>query len=285
MGQEAVMDYIIYNGKIVANNKIDLNKEIKRPNIYEVIKVIDGEPLYLEEHIDRLRQSLELVGVKLYKKDLEIIKDIYILIEKNNRPNMNIKLLCSPIEGSGNDIKNIYLYFKESIYPSESLYLEGVHTILFNSERDNPNAKTSNLELRKKIDDIKQKQQAFEVLLVNDMDQITEGSRSNLFFVKGNDIYTPPSEKVLLGVTRKKIVELCIKNNIKVIEKNIYINELDSWEGAFITGTSIKVLPIKSIERFKLKSSQNDTIIKLMKIYEEDMVNYIKNKKLLSQEE
>ena len=44
----------------------------------------------------------------------------------------------------------------------------------------------------------------YEVLLVDRNGRITEGSRSNVFFVKGNKFYTGPSAMVLVGITRKK---------------------------------------------------------------------------------
>lgn len=279
MNQEAIRDYVIYNGKLLSTKELDLFKISLRPAIYEVIRVIDGEPLYLEEHISRLRKSAKLLNMKINKEDNELIEEIYSLIKKNESPNLNIKILCN---GFHETIENVFLYFVNSFYPPKSLYNDGIHTILYESERDNPNAKISNKELRAKIDKIRKKEEAFEALLVNHRGQITEGSRSNVFFVGENKIFTPPSKKVLLGVTRTKILELCHKNGIQVIEKDILVNKVKEYDGAFITGTSINVLPIKSINDKKLDSEKNYLIKKLMGIYEDDMKNYISKRKIRS---
>jgi branched-chain amino acid aminotransferase len=53
---------------------------------------------------------------------------------------------------------------------------------------------------------------------------------------------------VLPGITREKIIQLCKKFGIKFNEQKISINAINKYEGAFLTGTSPKVLPIKNID-------------------------------------
>lgn len=272
MGKEAILDFLIYNDRFYSIEKIDPSKGMERPSIYEVIRIIDGIPLYLEEHIKRLRRSEKLTDININMTDDKIIENIYKLMKKNKEYNLNIKILV-------NSNGDIYLYFMKSFYPPKDMYREGIHTIFYETERENPHAKTANKKLREIIAKKRERENAFEALLINDKDQITEGSRSNIFFVKKEKVFTPPAEKVLLGVTRRKIACLCKENNIELIEENILVKDLKEYAGAFITGTSIDVLPINTIDKLNLDSGKNDLIKKIMGIYEEDKKNYINKRK------
>lgn len=276
MVKEAILDYCIYNNNKYSTEKISTSDIASKASIYEVIRMIDGVPLYLQEHLNRLRKSAELLGMNIDKTDKELTEEIMKLAEVNHEYNLNVKILCF---GEEKSIEDIYLYFIKSSYPSEETYKKGVHTIIYESERENPNAKTFNKQLRQRINKCLEERQAFEALLVNDNRQITEGSRSNVFFVKNEKLFTPPANKVLLGVTRTKIIELCRQNNIEIIEQEIDVNILQEYEGAFITGTSINALPIKSIDGIDFESPKNSTIIKVMTIYEKNKNDYISQRK------
>ncbi|WP_432663819.1 aminotransferase class IV [Wukongibacter baidiensis] len=275
MIKEADLQYLIHNGKVCSIEEMNIENKAEEISIYEVIRIIDGIPLYLEEHLERLKKSSELLGIQLNKTDEDLVNEIVKLIEINEGYNCNIKILCSGMEAQ---IDNIYLYFIKSYYPPRSMYEEGINTILFRSERENPNAKTYNRELRERINEELKERKAFEALLVNNDGGITEGSRSNVFFVKDNILFTSPPSEVLLGVTRTKIIELCRLNEVKVVEKEASSEALQEYDGAFITGTSTNVLPIKTIDDIRIASCENGLIIKVMKIYEEDKNNYIKQK-------
>ncbi len=277
MIKEAALEYLIYNSKIYSVEKADIDADTEKDSIYEVIRIIDGVPLYLEEHLNRLRKSAELIDLKIDKTDRELINEMKKLIEINNVYNLNIKILCS---GDEKSIKDIYLYFIKSFYPPKSMYEEGIDTMLYKTERENPNAKTFNGQLRQTINVQLKERNAFEALLVDHNDQITEGSRSNVFFVKDKSLYTSPANKVLLGVTRTKIMELSRLNNIDIIEKEIALSDLSKYDGAFITGTSTGVLPIKNIDKIEISSPKNDIIIKVMGIYEKDIKDYIHGSKV-----
>ena len=119
----------------------------------------------------------------------------------------------------------------------------------------------------------------FEALLLNEKNEITEGSRSNAFFLKGNTIYTASGKNVLLGVTRNKIIDICNKNNIKVCYESLNKEDINDIEGGFLSGTSINILPISKIGDRPLNSSKNPLILKLMSELDDDIKEYICKKK------
>ncbi len=274
MKQEAIKDYFIVNGTIKKVDESNIFKEIEKPSIYEVIRIIDGVPLFLEEHLDRMYWSAELKNYTIEVDKDKIKGYIKSLIVKNNVNKLNIKLLLGERQ---NKEKIFLIYFIESFYPPQDYYTDGIHTILFDHERDNPNAKVLFSTFKEEVSRELKKQGAFEALLVNKSGYILEGSRSNMFFVKNNKVYTAKAKDVLLGVTRKHIFKACEKLNIKIIEESISKKELHKLEGAFMTGTSVNVLPIYSIDNIKLDSIKNKIIKEINNFYSTEMADYIKN--------
>ncbi|HSH35583.1 aminotransferase class IV [Schnuerera sp.] len=277
MKPEAIKDYFLVNGKVESITNVEIFEKITKPPIYEVIRVIDKVPLFLEEHLNRMRESAKIVDYHIIRKDKEIEKDIKELINKNSIENLNVKLLCADIEGMG----QVFLaYFIKSFYPPEEYYKKGIHTILFHYERKNPNAKVQMVSFREEVAKKLEENNAFEALLVNKNGYIPEGSRSNMFFVKGDKIYTAPKGDVLLGITRKYIFQVCEELNIKIIEENIHIEDLEKLDGAFMSGTSVNVLPISSVDDIKLNSINNKIIKEANNAYINKMKTYIKKKTL-----
>ncbi|WP_242973004.1 aminotransferase class IV [Anaeromicrobium sediminis] len=275
MKLEAFLDYYIYNGKKFSTQGEDKFQHIKEPVVYEVIRIIDGQPLFLEEHIDRMRKSMDLLKAKLKKDNEEIEREIYKLIEINREKNMNVKLVCGDIHNS----QNFIAYFIKSNYPKREVYNDGIHTIIYNTERHNPNAKVVDSDLRSKINEKLKEEHGFEALLVNEEGCVTEGSRSNIFFVDDNCVYTASNDNVLMGITRTQIFKICEKLNFKIEERNISVKEIKTLKGAFMTGTSVNVLPIRTVENINLNSVQNEIIKNISDSYNKMVEEYIRNRK------
>ncbi len=261
--------YFLKNGEIKEEMDFYIPEEGKK--LYEVIRIINGVPLFMEQHNKRLQGSLSILDLKSrYSEDI-ILNKIKKVIEANEFSEGNIKIILNFI-GQQEDI---YIYYIPHSYPEEKLYSEGVHTILFHEERQNPNAKVINSGLRERVDEKLKEEKAYEAILVDGHNRITEGSKSNIFFVKGDKLITSPLEAVLPGITREQIIELAKGNSIEVVEEFIDINTLKIYDGAFISGTSPKILPIKSINLIKFNSVCNLLVKKLMKLYDNSIEKYI----------
>lgn len=229
----------------------------KKHIIYEVVRVIDKNVLFLEDHMQRLRNSLKLVG-----KDIGIVdrieKAVQILVTGHDF-NKNIK-----IDVYNSDYR---CYFIESFYPDETSYLEGVNTTLYRHERSQPEVKQLNMDYKKTIEEIKNGRY-FEVLLEDDQGCVIEGSRSNLLYIKDDVIFSAPLEDILNGVTFRNVIKMAEILDINVVYKRIHKDELGFMDACFITGTSIGVLPIKSIDS-NLYQVNHPVIEKLIAAYKE----------------
>ncbi len=271
MNKEIIENYFISNSRECAINEID-QILITEPSIYEVIRIINGVPLFLEDHMERLQFSAASLDSKVQIIIPKIIADIEKLIKMNHYPEKNVKLLVFNLK---KEIPDYMMCFIKSTYPSQEQYLHGVHSVLVHAERSNPNAKIINNQLKEKVSLALDESNAYEALLVNSKGEITEGSRSNLFFIVQGEIYTAPTHDVLMGITRKYIIEACRSLNLEIVEQPIPCSMLDYAQGAFITGTSPKLLPIASIEERVLDSANNQIVKNILAAYNNILEKYI----------
>ena len=211
---------------------------------YEVVKIIDGIPLFFKEHYERLHKSVQDTNIADISNIEKFNEAIDKLVKISNIKNGNIEITISTFES--------VIRFIPHSYPTSKNYEQGIATNFFYAQRLNPNRKIKNLTLKKRVTKFIEQKKVYEALLVNSNGIITEGSRSNFFIIKNNKIITPPKNQILNGVTRNKIIELCIKNNIEIIETTVLKQHLNSIEAAFLTGTSPGILPIARIGNLKL---------------------------------
>ena len=238
--------------------------------IYEVLRVINGKSIFLENHLSRMKNSFELINEKFTLTYEEISRKIDDLIKFENKVEGNIKITYGVHE------KILKIFFIEHSYPSNEMYETGVKTILYFGERNNPNAKIVDDNFREKVNSEIKEKNVYEAILVNQNGYITEGSKSNIFMVKDNELLTSPINEVLPGVTRGKIIKIAEKLGIKVKEVDYKYSDIDKLDGMFISGTSPNVLPIKSVNNINLDSN-NDIIRKLEIEYDNDISQYLKN--------
>ena len=241
--------------------------------IYEVIRVIDGIPLFIEEHLIRLESSAQQMFFKMWHSLDEISETIQQLISKNRIQNGNIQILFNIQSVSA--LKNSVYQFIPTNYPDKDTYTKGVKCMLFSAERDQPGIKKTDSTLRNSANEAIKKNAVFEVILVDKENNVGEGSRSNLFFIKNEAIITAPNTKVLAGVTRQRLVKICAKAKFELIERAIQVNELAQFDAAFLTGTSPKVLPISNIGSTTFEPT-NKFLQKLIKLYNDEINLYLK---------
>lgn len=230
--------------------------------VYEVLRVIDGKPLFLEDHLERMKNSFDLINEEFLLKNDEIKEKIKNLINKENKLCGNIKITYSITE------KKLDIFFIKHSYPTDEMYDNGVKVILYFGERENPNAKVINNSFRGAVNKEIKKNDAHEAILVDRNGYITEGSRSNIFLIKGSNVYTSKVEAVLPGVTRTEIIKVAKENSINIIEENIRYTDLEKFDVLFISGTSPNILPIRRVNGLEF-DVENDLLRKLMRLFDE----------------
>ena len=234
----------ILNGDLQPAEVFDNSLVYDGDSIYEVIRMVKRTPVFFHDHMERLATSVKLQRKELLADVPALRKDIINLTRSDRKKETNLKIVFNYNNGS----KNYLVYFIEPIYPSEEQYKKGVKGILFSAERKDPESKVINHKLRSSIYYKLILEGGYEALLVSKKKLITEGSRSNIFFLKGETLITAPDNVILNGITRKHILEICRENQIKVELTCVKLEDISEYDAVFMTGTSPIVLPFYCID-------------------------------------
>ena len=208
--------------------------------VYESVRVTNGTPLFLTEHLERLENSANILGLEHDVSKAAIEKSIADLIEKSGTGTYNLKMLLI-----GGAEPALYIIPLNPHFPDKRLYRDGVHLITYAYERPFPHAKSLNM-LQSYLAYKKAKEAgAYDALLVNTQGCITEGTRTNFFCIRGKSLVSAPESQILLGVTRGAVLTVAHKHGFSLEERDITLNEIESADSAFITSTSSKILPVR----------------------------------------
>jgi len=266
------MNFILSNSGLMQESSYSGISFHSNQSVYEVVRVIDGIPLFLEDHFDRLEKSMKIQGLSFQMAFSDFKQNIAELVRVNRKMEGNIKFVYAVADGN---IHWAFSFIPHS-YPTPEEYQLGVVTDLLFAERQNPNAKVIQTGIRDKANQMISDLKLCEVLLVDSDGLITEGSRSNVFLVKNDVFYTAPDSMILVGITRQKVLVCLNELDFSIVEKAVGIHEVSQFDAAFLTGTSPKILPIRLIGS-QVFDVRNNAVVKLMECYNRMIQDYIRN--------
>ena len=121
-----------------------------------------------------------------------------------------------------------------------------------------------------------------EAIMLNNKGHVAEGSAENIFVVKNGRTTTPPLDADILdGITRDSAIKLLKSNKIKVIEKNLKINDLLKADEIFMTGTAAEVKSVTRVNKTKIGDGKIGEVTKeLQELFMDTVMG--KNKKFRS---
>ena len=115
-----------------------------------------------------------------------------------------------------------------------------------------------------------------EAIMLNNKGNVAEGSAENIFVVKNGTIKTPPLDAdILNGITRDSVIQLIKKEHMKLVEKNITVNELLKADEVFMTGTAAEV---KSVTKIDKNAIGNGSIGEITKELQKSFMNVVMGK-------
>ena len=227
--------------------------------LFETLRASNGQIFYIEQHIDRLFDSLQQVLIELPMTRLELTKAVKETLARNKYKNAIIRLMVT----RGDTELNIQIDSK--IHPTlvinirpftplpKVAYKKGIRVMLF-QERANL---VNGLSLRLKscnylsnilIKELSNKKNYTEGVVVDPDFGVTEGTTSNIFIVEQGQIKTPPlSPYVLAGITRQVVLEIARDHKIPITEEKITADELIYADEVFITNSCIEIVPVTQV--------------------------------------
>ncbi len=261
------MQIYYVNGSFTNKNRANISVEDRGFNfsdgIYELIAFMNKKLIFFDEHSQRLFSSLNSLNIPFPYKNLKSLKLIIAkLISLNKILNGYVYIQIT----RGTDKRNHV--FSNEITPNIVIFILPIRKI--KNLQAGIKVRTSQ-DLRWKRCDIKsisllpnilEKQLAnntgfYETWQVKNK-FITEGTTSNAFIVdKNKAIRTHPKSNLILGgVTRDIIIQIAKQNKIKVLEKKFSINDIKYCSEAFLTSTTVRVLPVVKVDNLTINNSK-----------------------------
>ena len=233
--------------------------------VYETLRVYDGKPFLLHQHLDRLLTSLAKIKLRLPWSMKKIGEATVNVIRINRHREAAVRITVSRGPGpQGFDpraCKNPTILITSrpfSGYRSE-LYRTGMRVFVSSVRRNSPLALPPSIKSTSCINNILAKIEAVdrgmdEAVLLGDDGAVTEGTISNIFAVKRDRLLTPALNGGLLpGVTRAHVCRLARGEGLRVIETKLRPRDLLTADELFLTSSLMEIMPIGHFGRRKMK--------------------------------
>lgn len=257
--------YFILNREILPTEKFDKSGFMGGVILYEVIAFHNRKYLYLEDHLERFEASSRMADLSLWMPKDELRSFLLKLLEINIIDTGSINVVFNFTRNN-----TFVTYINVPGYPSEADYQQGVRAQLHFDIRTTPNIKFFLQDFRERAGKRIAENNLWEVILVDRNDFITEASRSNVFMIRDGQVITAPVELVLPGVTRKHVIRLLKKMGFSVTEKCVKYTELNNMDAVFLTGTTSRILPVRTIDE-RVFNPGHPIITRLIRAYEQEI--------------
>lgn len=239
--------------------------------VYEVVNSFNGKFFGLEEHLDRLERSLRELSYPAVSRDkvkagmLEILKR------------------------SGMDRASVYLQISRGVAPRNHAYsgVNGVQMIMTVREvKEVPEALRAKGVAAITVEDIRwarcdiktvqllanalAKQKAvetgvYDAIFVTKEGVVRETTISNLLIFKDGVVITHPADqRILNGITRMMTIDCCREMSLPIEEQTFTAKEMCAADEVFLTGTTIEVLPVVTIDDQVVADGEPGPISKLL---------------------
>lgn len=235
--------------------------------VFETLKARGGNIFHLGQHVNRLRRGAEKLGIKCPFQEDEIEEILKRLLMKNGLKNAWIKIILTRGSAKGRlfpegRIKPTFFITAGEFggYP-ERMYKGGI-TVGISRYRINSASVTAGIKSLNYLNNVMAKIEAEEAgvddaLILNEKEMVVSATASNIFGVKNGVIYTPGEKSgTLPGITRQEVIKLARKLDIKVVEKEFGLRELQKMEEVFLTNTLMGVMPVVRVGERQLGSGR-----------------------------
>lgn len=229
-------------------------------SVFEGVRFYNKKIFKAREHSERLLISADIVGLNLAYTADSIVEIMESLVTRTGLTNGYIR----PIAWSGDESLGIYapgntthLAIAAWNWPSvfnRDVIENGLQMVTSPYRRPPANAapykaKAAGVYLNGVLSrTLAAKQGADDALVLDLHGDIAEATGANIFFCKENELITPIADCFLSGITREVVIEIAKSNNCIVSERKVAYQEINDFDGCFLTGTAYEVQPVRRID-------------------------------------
>ncbi len=238
--------------------------------VYDVVKIYNGRPFYLQAHLERLQRSANAIEIEIPYALPEIEKSIESLMKQSNCTDgylyMQVTRGSAPrghLFPLGNS-PTMIMYVRSYEGSLHSEQIESADCITLPDERWlNCYIKSINL-----LPNVYALQKAYEAgaaeaILYRSDGTVTEGTHTNVFAVIDGTVRTHPQSKLILtGITRNIVLDLLSQLEVPVLEKAFSVDDLKHASEVWTTSTGLEIMPVSRIDGRAVKEFSTGPICK-----------------------
>lgn len=223
--------------------------------IYEVIKVMGGRLVYLQDHLERLRRSVGEIDLSSAIEGHPFDDVLPDLVTQSGLETgyvyMQVTRGLAPRDFAypAGTHSTVLAYTRPMSYPDEATILAGVELYAVDDPRwARCDIKSTNLLGAVLAKEEARREGADEVVFLGPGRLVREGGSSNLFAVVEGTVRTHPLDRrILAGVTRHHVVRLARALGLPMEETAVDLSGLEAADEAFLTSTGLDVMPVVRI--------------------------------------
>lgn len=250
--------------------------------LFETIRIYRGIPFALRAHLNRMRKGARRIGLAIPGSQESWEKILRGLLRRNRLTGADIAARITVTRGAGGDgllpprrvrpttlvtlrplDPNLRVLRERGIqiaflpfHPGIGGFLNGVKTVDY---------VTALVGKR-----LARSQGAYEGVYCTPAGEILEGTTSNIFIVRDKRLFTPPlAAGVLPGVTRSLVMQHAKRIGYPVQELRLTKSDLETADEAFLTATTIEILPIRVVGRRRIGGQKRPVIRDLQQAFTE----------------
>jgi len=215
--------------------------------VFETMAIVNGKVIFADRHLRRLQKGLAVLGIEEHVE----VKQFFRAVEEEHLYGVK-KVIVSD--------ENVIVSYSDNPYTKVD-YERGFRLEIDKIKRNETSPFTyikslnygDNIVAKKKL----KKTAIDEPIFLNTRGELTEGAATNIFFCRGDEIYTPPVDSGLLpGIMREWIME-----NVPVIEKTLYPEEVNDFDEIFVSNSLMGVMPVTYLGEYSFYKRENATML------------------------
>lgn len=244
--------------------------------VWEGLRVSDGHPAFLEQHLDRLWEGAAALMLDIGQTREELTTQLYRTLAANGMSGdgVHVRLMVTrgpkstpyqdPRMTAGPATVVIIAEYKD---PLPTTVERGLALFTVHVRRASPDTLDPKLNSHSKLNDITACIQAYtagadEALMLDPHGFVATCNSTHLFIVRKGEVWTSTGRYCLGGITRSNVLRVCAGAGIPARERSFSLTEVYSADEAFVTGTFAGLVPVHTVDGRRIGTGERGPMVR-----------------------
>ena len=251
--------------------------------VWESFRLHNGTIVFADEHIDRLFRGAESISMDIGRTREQILDEVNRVIEANDmHDGVHVRLVVTrglkptPYQAPWViSSQPTLVIMPEYKIANEQRAVEGIRLVTVDVRRGEQNVQDPRVNSLSKHNCIAACVNAAakggeEGLMLDPAGNVATCNSTHFFIVRDGEVWTSTGEHCLDGITRRKVLDLCLANGIPAYERDFTTNEVSTADEAFVTGTFAGLIPVVEFDGEPMSQGQRGPMCeRLQSLYTE----------------